>query len=66
MRIYLDTCSLQRPLDDRTQPRINIEAEAVLTILRLIESSHLELLSSEALGFEINRIPNLLQKAASY
>jgi hypothetical protein len=58
MRIYLDACSLQRPLDDRTQPRINEEAEAVLTVLGLVESGHLELLSSEALQFEIDRIPD--------
>jgi predicted nucleic acid-binding protein len=58
MRIYLDACCLQRPLDDRTQPRINIEAEAVLTILRLAESGDLELLSSEVLQFEIGRIPD--------
>jgi len=51
MRVYLDACSLQRPLDDRSQPRINIEAEAVLTILRLVESGDLELLSSDALIF---------------
>lgn len=63
MRIYLDVCSLQRPLDDRSQPRINIEAEAVLTILRLAESGRLELLSSDALEFEIDRIPNRYRKA---
>jgi hypothetical protein len=33
MRVYLDACCLQRPLDDRSQPRVNVEAEAVLTIL---------------------------------
>ena len=37
-------------------------AEAVLTILQLIESGHLELLSSEALRFEIDRIPNQYRK----
>jgi hypothetical protein len=62
MGIYLDACSLQRPLDDRSQPRINIEAEAVLTILRLVESRHLELLSSEVLRFEIDFIPNQYRK----
>ena len=62
MRIYLDACSFQRPLDDRSQPRINIEAEAVLTILRLVDSSRLELLSSEVLRFEIDRIPNQYRK----
>ena len=62
MRIYLDACSFQRPLDDRSRPRINIEAEAVLTILRLVGSGHLELLSSEVLRFEIGRIPNQYRK----
>jgi predicted nucleic acid-binding protein len=62
MRIYLDTCSLQRPLDDRSQPRINIEAEAILTTLRLVEAGSLELLSSEALIFEIDRIPDPYRK----
>ena len=65
MRIYLDACSLQRPLDDRSQPRINIEAEAVLTILRLVESGHLELLSSEVLRFEIDCIPNQYRNVQS-
>jgi predicted nucleic acid-binding protein len=62
MRIYLDACSLQRPLDDRSQPRINVEAEAILTILRLVESGRLELLTSEALAFEIERIPDQRRK----
>lgn len=62
MRIYLDACSLQRPLDDRSQPRINVEAEAILTILRLVEASVLELLSSEILKFEIDRIPTPYRK----
>jgi predicted nucleic acid-binding protein len=59
MRVYLDACSLQRPLDDRSQPRVNVEAEAVLTILGMVESGQLELLSSEALEFEIYRMPDL-------
>ncbi len=33
MRIYIDCCSLQRPFDDKSQPRIAVEAEAVLVIL---------------------------------
>src|ERR1700731_3821557 len=63
MGIYLDACSLQRPLDDRSQPRINVEAEAVLAILELVESGHLELLSSEALVFEVDRTPDADRKA---
>ncbi len=56
MIIYLDTCCLQRPLDDRSQARINIEAEAVLTILGLVEKDYLTLVSSEILDNEISRI----------
>jgi hypothetical protein len=63
VRIYLDACSLQRPLDDRARPRINVEAEAVLTILRLVESGDLDLLSSEALQFEIAKIPDARRRA---
>lgn len=55
-RVYLDACSLQRPFDDRSQPRVNVEAEAVLTILSLVESGSLELLSSEAVEYEIGRM----------
>ncbi len=63
MRVYLDARSLQRPMDDRSQPRINVEAEAVLTILRLVETGQVELLSSEALQFEIDRIPDADRRA---
>ena len=35
MKFYLDTCSLQRPLDDKSQLRIQLEAEAILAILML-------------------------------
>jgi predicted nucleic acid-binding protein len=63
MRVYLDACSLQRPLDDRSRPRVNVEAEAVLTVLHMVESGQVELLSSEALQFEIDRIPNMERQA---
>lgn len=58
MRIYLDCCSLQRPFDDKSQPKIAVEAEAVLAILTLCESGQLTLISSDALLFEIDRIPD--------
>lgn len=58
MKVYLDTCSIQRPLDDQTQIRIRLETEAVLSIIALIESKQLELLSSEALSFESHRTTN--------
>lgn len=63
MRVYLDCCSLQRPLDDRGQPRINVEAEAVLTKLALVEFGDLELLSSEVLEFEVAMAPDAQRQA---
>lgn len=33
VRAYLDICALKRPFDDQTQPRIRLEANAVLELL---------------------------------
>jgi hypothetical protein len=49
MRIYLDSCSLQRPLDDQTQPRIRVETEAVLVILAAAQAGDIIMVNSEAL-----------------
>jgi predicted nucleic acid-binding protein len=62
MEIYLDSCSLQRPFDDKSQIRISLEAEAILSIISLCESEQLELLSSEVLVFETNRISNVVRR----
>jgi len=62
MEIYLDCCCLQRPFDDKSQPRIAVEAEAILVVLALCESGHLKLLSSDALLFEIKQIPDQIRK----
>ncbi len=61
-KIYLDTCSIQRPLDSKTQIRIALEAEAILGILSLIESGKVDLFSSEILFFETNRNSNQIRK----
>lgn len=62
MKVYLDTCALQRPLDNRTQLRILLESEAVLGLLALCDAESIALLSSEALVFEIERNPNLTRQ----
>ena len=62
MKIYLDNCSLQRPLDSKTQIRTVLEADAALGILALLESGKIELVSSDALLFEIDRNPNLTRR----
>ena len=56
MRVYLDNCCLQRPLDNQTLPRIRVETEAVLAVLAAVQAKELSLLSSEALQYEVSRI----------
>ena len=58
MKVYLDACCLQRPMDDQTQPRIRVEAEAVLAVLSAVEGGGIQLIRSDALEFELARIPN--------
>ena len=61
MRIYFDSCCLQRPLDDQTQPRIRVESEAVLALLNVVQSGGIVLLNSEALEYEMRRIPDKMR-----
>ena len=58
MRVYLDLCAIQRPLDDQTQPRIRAEAEAVLSVLALCESGALDLVTSGAHVVESEKCPH--------
>lgn len=55
MRIYLDTCSIQRPLDTLNQTRVRLEAEAVLGILKKVDAGEVELVSSTVLELELVR-----------
>ena len=57
MKVYLDMCSIQRPLDTKTQPRIAVEAEAILGVLTLCEAGQVELMTSDTLVFELERNP---------
>jgi hypothetical protein len=57
MKIYIDNCALQRPLDDKSQTRIRLEAEAILSVLALCKAGELDLISSEALELEIEKNP---------
>jgi hypothetical protein len=55
MKIYMDVCCLFRPFDDRTQDRIRIESEAVLTILSRC-SEDWTLVGSDAIDFELSAV----------
>ena len=62
MKIYLDLCAIQRPLDTPNQVRIVLETEAVLGIITFCDSGQAELLSSEALLYEGEQNPLPIRK----
>jgi predicted nucleic acid-binding protein len=55
VKVYLDTCTLNRPLDDKVQLRVALEAEAVLGVLTRFEEGSLSLVASEVLALEVRR-----------
>ena len=57
MRIYTDICTLCRPFDDQTQPRIWLETHALCVILNLIELGKLEMVRSPIHELETARNP---------
>jgi predicted nucleic acid-binding protein len=66
MRIYFDSCAIQRPLDHASHVRIQLEIEALIGIFAQVDLGTIGLVSSEALELEIERIPvPLLRQYAS-
>ena len=66
MKIYLDNCAIQRPLDDKSQLRIALESEAVLGILSLCRQDILKIFSSDVLSFEISKTSNLTRREYAF
>lgn len=62
MKVYLDSCSLQRPLDTWSQTRIRLEAEAILGVIAECEARRVELVSSDALVLEAAQNPIALRR----
>lgn len=61
MKIYLDTNIYCRPLDDRMQPRIYLEAEACLFILGKIENQEIKTFGSDILLYELGQADKIKQ-----
>lgn len=55
MKVYLDTCCLNRPFDDQRQPRVRLEAEAATLIPEKINQQEWEWVGSEVLVYEIEQ-----------
>ncbi len=58
MLVYFDNCAIQRPIDDKTDFRVRVEAEAMLSLLELTENGYVEIVSSVALLYELNKTPD--------
>lgn len=56
--VYLDVCALGRPLDDQSQMRIRLEADAVHLILSYAAAGDLNLIASPAHTIEIKANPD--------
>lgn len=59
LRLYLDTCCLNRPFDDQSQERVRAESRAVLLILANVVRGSWELIGSEVVDQEIAKIRDL-------
>lgn len=62
MKIYLDNCCFNRPYDDQTQIRIEIETKAKLYVQSLIVKGICQLVISYILEFENTQNPYLMRK----
>jgi predicted nucleic acid-binding protein len=60
---YLDLCCLNRPFDEQHQPRVRLEAEAVLGLIQLAMLSELRWVASDVLTLESSRNPDTDRRA---
>ena len=66
MKLYLDNCAIQRPLDDKAQIRIALESEAILGIISLVKDNEIELVLSDILEYEFWKTPNVERREYAY
>ena len=62
LKVYLDNCCYNRPYDDQSQLRIEIETKAKLYIQQRIVDGQIILVSSIILEFENNNNPYHIRK----
>jgi len=64
IRVYLDNCCFNRPYDDQSQTRIEIETKAKLFIQRQIAEENIGLVWSYMMDFENGNNPYLEKRNA--
>lgn len=63
-KIYLDVCCLNRPFDDWAQERVRLEGESIFSIIERVGAGQWQLVSSEAIAVELEKMRNLEKKAS--
>ena len=63
MKTYFDTCTLNRPLDDHSQLRVTLEAEALLKMLEMCRAGKMSYTSSDVLFLENRKNYNPRRRA---
>ncbi len=63
LKLYLDNCCYNRPFDDLTQEKNNLEAQAIKVIINKYCNNEFEIYTSEALAFEMKNIREPIKKA---
>ena len=58
VRVYLDNCAYNRPYDDQSQTKIQLETQAKLKLQRLIKERQIELASSYISLYECGENPD--------
>lgn len=62
MRIYLDICCFNRPYDDQSSERIELETQAKLHVQRMIRKGRLQLATSYVLFYENQHNPHVMRR----
>lgn len=58
--VYLDNCCYNRPYDDQSQPKVQLETQAKLHIQKMITDKKLNLIYSFVSEFENSKNPNTI------
>ena len=58
-KLYLDVCCLNRPFDNWQQERIRLEGEAILTIIDQFSLQNWQLVSSEVVEVELEKLKDI-------
>ena len=62
LKLYLDNCCYNRPFDDLTQEKINLESQAIKVIINKYCNNEFKIYTSDVLIFEINKIKDEIKR----